>query len=108
MTDVVNEKTTAYLTITFRDKTGTPAQPTSAHYRVDDADTGTEILDDTALSPTGGIVEVPLGKTIQTILDPDRPFERRRVTARAIYGTGDEIHAEFIYQVTNLKKDISS
>ena len=41
----VNERSTAYLTVTFKDKDRAAQQPTAASYRIDDVATGTEIRD---------------------------------------------------------------
>ena len=43
----VNEKSTAYLAVTFRDKAGTAQAPVTASYRIDDVTTGQQVRDDT-------------------------------------------------------------
>ena len=44
----VNEQSTAYLTVSFRDKAGALATPAAISYRVDDEATRTQIRGDTA------------------------------------------------------------
>ena len=49
----VNEKSTAYLTVTFRDKAGAAQAPASAKYRIDDVTTGQLVRGDTDISSPG-------------------------------------------------------
>lgn len=98
----VKEKTSAYLTVTFEDKDDAAAQPTSSTYQIDDVKTGSAIRISTALSPTAGVVEIHLDKTDNTIQDVTRKSERRRVTVNGVYGSDDEVHDQYIYEVVNL------
>ena len=103
MVDVVKERTTAYLTVTFRDKAGTAVAPAAATYSVYDMTTGTEIRAATAISPAPS-VEITLGATDNAIQNPGNARERRRVTVRATFGADDELNDEFEYYVQNLER----
>ena len=99
----VDENSTAYLTATFRDKAGAAAQPTSAHYVIHDVDSGEEIRSSTTLTVSVGVVEITLNKTDNTMQDPTKVTEIRKVTVVGLYGAGDEINKVFKYRLNNLK-----
>lgn len=96
----VNEKTTAYLTVRFNDKTGAQQAPASATYRIDCLTTGTAIKAAAALTPAGS-VEITLTPTDNRIVAAANVRETRRVTVSAIYGGSDEVHDQFDYDVEN-------
>jgi hypothetical protein len=100
--DQVNEQSSAFLTTTLLDKDEAPAQPTSASYTIHDVTTGTEIRGTTSLTVVLGVVEIALGKADNTMNDPTRKSERRRVTVNAIYGSDDHLNDFFVYEVKNL------
>lgn len=99
--ETVNERSTAYLQMTFNDKVGASQVPTSITYRIDDKDTGTEIKADTAVSPAG-TVEITLAPEDNRILNSVGRNEWRRVTVRATYGADQQVTGEFLYRVINL------
>ena len=99
----VNERSTAYLTVTPKDKTGTAQAPTALTYRVDDVLTGTEILPDTSVAP-GATVEITLTPEQNRILSGAHAVERRRVTVTAAFGAADQVCSEYVYEVVNLAK----
>jgi len=96
----VNERTTAYLQLSFLDRNGLPEAPSSISYRIDDPDTGEEIRADTALTPAAE-VEITLLPSEQEVLFSSASA-KRRVTVSATYGAADEVHDEFTYVVRNL------
>lgn len=96
----VNEKSTAYLTVTFKDKAGVQQVPASATYRIDCLTTGTAIKAETALTPAGS-VEITLTPTDNRIIAAANVRESRRVTVNAVYGASDEVHDQFDYDVEN-------
>lgn len=97
----VNERSTAYLTVTPKDKTGVAQAPTTLTYRIDDVFTGTEILDDTSVAP-GSSVELTLTPEQNRILSATNSVERRRVTVTAAFGASDQVCSEYVYEVVNL------
>lgn len=98
----VNEQSTAYLTVSFRDKTGALAAPTTISYRIDDAATRQQIRDSTAVTPVASSVEITLEPADNTIVSPAREIEMHVVTVVATYGINDEVRASYPYEVLNL------
>lgn len=98
----VNERSTAYLSVTFRDKTQQPSMPVSASYRVHDQSTGQQIRAATTLAPAES-VEITLTPADNTILSPSKAFEAHVVTVEALYGAEDAHREQFVYQVRNLQ-----
>jgi len=101
--EIVNEKSTAYLTVTFKDKDGALEAPSSASYRIDCLTNGQEVRGDTALTP-GATIEITLSPADNAIIDQDNEVERRLVTVTGTYGASDTIHQEYEYNVKNLRK----
>lgn len=101
MTDEVNEKSTSYLSVTFKDKAGAAAAPASATYRIDCLTTGTAIKADTALAPAGS-VEITITPTENRIVTSGNARERRRVTVTANYGASDSVSEQYDYDVVDL------
>ncbi len=98
----VNERSTAYLTVTFRDKAGAAQAPASAAYRIDDVGSGQPVRGDTAISAPGSAVEIVLTTADNAIRNAAAGYERRRVTVTAEYGAGEAVRAEYVYRVINL------
>ena len=105
MTPFVNDGSTAFLTITFKDKNGDPIVPDSAEYRIDDVDSGNSVKGVTAFSPTLSTHELEITKDENEMVNDDRAFERRRVTVRWLYDGGNSRGvAVFVYEVKNVWK----
>ena len=98
----VNEKSTAYLTVTFRDKAGAAQAPAAAKYRIDDLISGQAVREETEIASPGGTLELTLTVADNTLLDALAATEQRRVTVVGAYGAGDAVTAEYIYEVVNL------
>lgn len=103
MVDVVKERTTAYLTVAFKDKTGAGAAPSAVSYSVYDMTSGTELRAATAVSPAAS-VEIVLNAVDNVIVSASNARERRRVTVKATYGVDDELNDQFEYYVQNLER----
>ena len=103
MSDQVNEQSTAYLAVTFKNKAGAAEAPASASYRIDDLATGEPVRAETSL-PATGTVEIKLTPADNTILNPLNRYEHRQVTVIGLYGEDDAVRAEFLYRVINLSK----
>lgn len=99
--ETVNEQSTAYLTVTFKDKAGAAVSPASASYRIDDVQSGTAVRADTALTPAAQ-VEITLSPTDNTLVDPTKRQEIRRLTVTGVYGASDKVSAKYDYQLANL------
>ena len=98
----VNEKSTAYLTVTFRDKAGAAQAPASAKYRIDDLISGQAVREETEIASPGSTLELTLTVADNTLLNAQAAIEQRRVTVVGEYGAGDAVTAEYIYEVVNL------
>lgn len=97
----INEGTTGYLTVTFKDKSGAEEAPASASYRIDDVATGAVIRSPTALA-AAGTVEITLTPADNRILNASLKSEMRRVTVVAGYGVSDQVTSEYVYRVNSL------
>jgi hypothetical protein len=99
---MINEQSTAYLTITFKDENGDASQPSSSTYQIHDEASGTEIQSETALSPTAGVATLTLTPAFNTIINSDLPWETRIVTIHGEYAGGQQINEICRYRVKNL------
>jgi hypothetical protein len=107
--DVVNERSTYILTVSFLDEDGAAVVPASASYRIDDVGSDAGIRDDTEISPLAAEVDLVLTAGDTSILDETHPYETRRVTVSwtfltaaspSLLGTGTTEH---LVNVANLK-----
>lgn len=98
----VNEQSTAYLAVTFRDKAGAAQAPSSASYCIDDVASGQEVRGDTVISAPGSTVEITLSPADNTLRNEAAAYEKRRVTVTALYGADDAVRSEYVYRVINL------
>lgn len=97
-----NEKKTGWVTVTFKDRDGVLAAPSSARYRIDDEETETEILDWTALVAASSI-EIELTSTQNAVVDSDRKEEVHVLTVEATTSTGKIVTAEWKFRIANLQ-----
>lgn len=95
----MKERTTSYVQLTLRGKTGAPETPTSVYYRIDCLTTGLNVRAPTALPPLGE-QELILTAPDTSIINRDNVAEMKRITVVATYGLSDDsLTAEFDYQV---------
>nr|WP_297388304.1 hypothetical protein [uncultured Roseateles sp.] len=101
---VVNEHTTCYVSVSFRDRGGLPAVPASVTYRIDCATNGQQIKAWTAVDAAAE-VSITIAATENAIIDDANAEEERHVTVIASYGVGaeDQVTAEHVYRVRNLR-----
>ena len=100
----VNEGSTSYLTIMFKDKNGDPAEPTSATYRIDCKTTGTAMKAETEIESIAASVEIMIASSENKINTQSNDRELRVVTVTATYGADDKVSDEYYYYVKNLYK----
>ena len=100
--EIINERTTSYLTVTALDADGNPAQPASATYSVMDKESKKDIKENLPLTFVDGVVIITLDIYDAQILDPNNKREYRRVSIDIIYGDDDELHDEYLFTVANL------
>ncbi len=99
---IVNEKTTIWVTVAFQDRTGVATTPSSATYRIDCLTSGAAILASTAVSGLSSSTEIEVTSAQNAIQVSANPEEFRRMTVTANYGTGDVMVEEFDWIVKNL------
>lgn len=100
----VTEKSTAYLTISFYDKSGALNVPNTITYRIDDVASGLQVRADTAIGAVASSVEINLTAADNAILNTTNRNEQRRVTVVATYGVSDQVTDEYLYEVVSLLK----
>jgi len=98
----VNEASTAYLTVTCRDRDSVLATPASLSYRVDCVTTGAAVRATTSVTP-GSEVEITLTPADTAIQAQENISELRRVTVIAGYGVSDQVTADYDFLVRNLR-----
>lgn len=91
---------TAYLTVTFRDKAGQPSAPSAVTYRIEDVDTGAEVRTDTSIA-AGSSVEITLtpDDTAFTANEAGRKEAKRRVIVTGSYGADDQAKEDYIFGI---------
>lgn len=99
----VNEKTTYFVTVTFRDEDGVLVTPTTAFYSLYCDTTKYEILAETALTALDTSKEITVTATQNAILDNTNKEEERIMTVRFTY-TGGQGTDEYRWKVINLKR----
>jgi hypothetical protein len=99
--DTVNERSSAYITVNFLDKTGAPAVPSTVTYSTKCRSTGTAIKTDVTVTPAAS-VQITLDALDSAIQDSSNNTEIKVLTVKASYGANDECNAEYVWQVKNL------
>lgn len=102
--DVVNEKTTWIVTLSFTDEDGNAVTPDSGTYRLDALKTdGTleQVTGDTAFTPTSNTHEIVITSAENQMKDATRRFEPRILTVTFTYGSRTGT-AEYRYLLKNL------
>lgn len=110
----INEDTTAFLELRFKNERGQDVVPISGIYRIDDLTslsqtiTGTEILGDTVFVPTINKFIIVIDSALNQILCADNVWEDRQVTVEWTYFSGTSglsVGTDvFLYQVKNLNR----
>lgn len=100
--DIVNEKTTAYVTVAFTDKAGAPAIPTAVTYSTKCKTTGTAIKTNVAVTPAAS-VEIVLDALDNAIQAAANQSEEKLLTVKATYGANDECNSDYAWRVKNLE-----
>lgn len=100
----VNEKSTSYVSVSFRDKAGALAVPTAITYRIDNLSDGAQIKPWTAITPASA-VEVRIAPAENILLDPAKNEETRRLTFVATYSpdASDQLATEHDYVLRRIR-----
>ena len=99
--NTINEGSSAFLTITFRDQTVVGVTPTSAAYRLDNA--GVQVKGWEAFTPSSSSHIIEITGAENAILNPELTQETMTVTVRWTYGTGSSGTESFEYVIKNLR-----
>lgn len=103
ISSIVNEGSTAYLTVTLKDKGGALAAPATLTYSLHCLTTGAVLRNEAALLPASQ-VEITLTPADNAIQVPANLYETRLVTVKAGYGAADALQEQYEYRVKNLAK----
>lgn len=100
----VNERSTAVLTLAFRNVEGQLQDPLAVTYRIDDRTTGQQIRAWTAATPAANTTIV-LSPDDNVIVDDSQRVETRVLTFVASYGPApaDQITGQALWVVKNLR-----
>lgn len=99
MSFIIEEESTAWLTVSFTGRDGEDVSPSSIRYRIDSA--GGNVKDWTFVSSGQEIeIEITSEDNQMTI---DRIFEPRTVTVEATIGSSQKQNREFYYTLKNLR-----
>jgi hypothetical protein len=101
--DIVPEKSTAVLTVSFKDENGNPVTPSSGSYRIDDVASGEEVTADTPFTPVGSSHDIEITPA-ENAMQGTGLSEDRRVTLSFTYSGTKQGKAEYIYRLKNLSK----
>ena len=99
--NTINEGSSAFLTITFRDQTSVGITPTTAAYRLDNA--GVQVRGWEAFTPSSSSHIIEITGAENAILNPELAQEIMTVTVRWTYGTGSSGTESFEYVIKNLR-----
>jgi hypothetical protein len=99
----VNEKTTSFVMLTFKNEDGVAVTPDSLTYRLDDEASGEELIEDTVVVPSSTSYTVTIPSATNTILNDDKKFEIKIFTASFTFSTTKVGTAEYKYKLLNLK-----
>lgn len=102
--DVVMDRSTLSLELTFRDENQALAIPNAVTYRVQDVGTGTDVVPRTAIPVLTAVLDIVIGSDQNAILNAFAAYEGRVVTIEWDYGTPTK-HAtqEYRYRIKNLQ-----
>jgi len=99
----VNEASTAYLTVSFYDKDGELADPSSISYRIDCLTNGQEVKDDTAVVPAAATVEITISSTDTAIINAANEVEEKEVSIIGSGGGIVQVQEKCQFTVRNLR-----
>lgn len=99
----VPEQSTAWLTVTFKNRSGLLEAPSSFRYRID-TNEGIEVKDWETISNPSASYEITLTPSDNSITGSNQIVQKNIVTVNATFGAGDERNQKFDYNVRNLSK----
>jgi len=103
MSNIVNEGSTAYVTVSLKDKAGALAAPASLTYSLHCLTTGAVLRSDVPLAAASQ-VEITLTPADNAVQNSGNLYETKLLTLKAAYGAADALQADYEYQVKNLAR----
>lgn len=103
--DVINEKSSWFVTCAFADEEGAAVTPSSGSYRIDNLEADgsyAEVRAETPFAPSGPEHEIEITAAENAMLDQGRASETRVLTVTFSYGADRQGTAEYRYIVRNL------
>ena len=110
MENYVNEKTTAYLEIRFKNELGLSVIPVSGVYQVDDMTglteqiTGSNVIPLTVFFPSESKYIINIPASSNQIINTENVWEDRQVTVTFVSSGGSQGTDIFNYRLRNLAK----
>lgn len=98
--DSVNEKSTAYITVSFFDKNKAPIAPDSITYNTLDVLTGAMIKTSITVTPAASVV-ITLDAADSAISNISRAYENKCLVVKSVYGV-EQCNDEYFWSVKNL------
>lgn len=99
--ETVPERSRKSYRVSFRGDDGEPVIPSTVRYRVDDEESGTELVAWTTVSPASRVT-ISIPASANRILDDDNTREVKVLTVQSDASTDDQQSQEERYQVMNL------
>lgn len=98
-----NEKQSGAIPVKFYDLAGNLVVPTSVVYRVDDADTLTELkADDSSLTPASSM-NLPVAKGVNVLVGT-ADYETHLLTVLAILSPTEQATDQYLFRVKRMRK----
>lgn len=97
--DVINEQTRRTIYLSFSDETGIPVTPSKITWNLDDPDTGSPIVNNAIVFPTGPTHQLVITAAQNACSALGKDVETRRVTVIA----EDLAATEHLYHIRRLK-----
>lgn len=97
---IINEESTGWLTIEFKDRDGDPSIPVSFFIRID-TDQGEQLRDWEEIADQVTEYELQLNPSDNKIIDEETSMQVNIVTVIAKFGDNDQRTAEYRYRVQN-------
>lgn len=99
--DIINEKQSKVLKLSFKSVSGIDVIPSSGTYRIDDVGSSTQIRGNTSFYPSSAYHNILLDIVDNTLVSANNPYEMRILTV-TIVASGITTTAEFKYLIKNM------
>ena len=101
--DIINQSESYTITLGFADDSGNAIVPSSAFYRIDDVDSGNQIVDWTQIYPTLSSIDLVTTAEQNGMVGNSTDREERVVTTKFYYSADNKTDTdEYRYMITRL------